>query len=183
MLQVVLMLILPDHHDLLWSKDKEPWTNPSTNSQSPNFSRSSLAVHPNRQEVEHFQCAFHELEVYQEETKTQNQQLIEAQRLLAESRDRYVDLYEFAPIAYITFDQNGVILDINLTGAVLLGKERTHILGYSFNAFVADVDRGKLAGPYPPLPHERRRGDERIDSANGRRTDPSTSLDAVALDP
>src|SRR5688572_286849 len=91
----------------------------------------------NRQEVEHFQRMLHELQVYQEETQTQNRQLIEAQRLLSDSRDRYADLYEFAPVAYITFDPNGIILDINLTGATLLGKERQHILGYPFGHFVA----------------------------------------------
>jgi PAS domain S-box-containing protein len=95
----------------------------------------------NRQEVENFQRALHELQVYQEEIQTQNRQLLETQRLLADSRDRYADLYEFAPVAYISLDSNGVILDINLTGASLLGKERMHILGYPFHHFVLPVDR------------------------------------------
>ena len=95
----------------------------------------------NQDEVAHFQRALHELQVYQEETRTQNLQLIEAQRLLAESRDRYADLYEFAPVACITFDPNGIILGINLTGASLLGKDRTQILGYPFGHFIAPGDR------------------------------------------
>jgi PAS domain S-box-containing protein len=51
-------------------------------------------------------------------------------------RGRYVDLYDFAPVAYCTFDREGVVLEINLTGAALLGHERARIIGQPFLALV-----------------------------------------------
>ena len=65
-----------------------------------------------------------DLHIHQEEVRVQNEQLIEMKHSLEQSRDRFVDLYDFAPIAYITLDGNGIVLDINLTGASLLGLER-----------------------------------------------------------
>jgi len=71
----------------------------------------------------------HELRVHQVELEAQNEALREAQGQLEESRSRYVDLYDFAPIPYVTFDSNGVVLEINLTGAVLFGRERRAVIG------------------------------------------------------
>jgi PAS domain S-box-containing protein len=79
---------------------------------------------------------FHELKVHQEELSAQNHQLIETQNALEESRDRYVDLYDFAPIGYMTINPSGVIREINLTGATLLGRERGNVIGLPFNSFV-----------------------------------------------
>src|SRR6187401_600366 len=78
----------------------------------------------------------HELKVHQEELSAQNHQLIETQNALEESRDRYVDLYDFAPIGYMTINPGGMIREINLTGAALLGRERGHVVGLPFNSFV-----------------------------------------------
>jgi PAS domain S-box-containing protein len=54
----------------------------------------------------------------------QNEELRKAQVELALSRDRYTDLYEFAPIAYVTLDKRGIILEGNLMAGKLLGVER-----------------------------------------------------------
>jgi PAS domain S-box-containing protein len=70
------------------------------------------------------------------ELEAENLALREAQSQLEESRGRYVDLYDFAPIAYCTFDRDGVVLEINLTGAALLGEDRARILGRPFRALV-----------------------------------------------
>src|SRR5262249_18354545 len=74
----------------------------------------------------------HERDTYREEMLVQNEQLREAQRLLELSRDRYVDLYDFAPFAYVTLDANGLILNLNLRAAELLGKSRDQILHTPF---------------------------------------------------
>lgn len=56
---------------------------------------------------------------------------------LEESRNRYADLYDFAPAGYVTFDEKGCISEINLAGAVLLGMERPQLLGMPMSVFLA----------------------------------------------
>ena len=84
----------------------------------------------------------HELSVHQTQLETQNQELRDAQRRLEESRDRYADLYDFAPICYTTLDPDGHIQEINLTGARMLGMERSQIIGSPFSTYVAKSDVG-----------------------------------------
>src|SRR5579871_4496965 len=69
-----------------------------------------------------------ELENQQEKIRVQNSRLREMQLSLELSRDRYAELYDFAPLAYATLDHGGVIKEINLTGAALLGMERTKLI-------------------------------------------------------
>lgn len=83
----------------------------------------------------------HELEVQQEEGRLQNVQLTESQALLEESRDRYAKLYDFAPVAFITLCDAGVIREINLTGAALLGRARGNLIDRPFIHFVDPADR------------------------------------------
>src|ERR1051326_9007192 len=82
-----------------------------------------------------------DLRVYQEELRVQQQQLIDSHRQLEASRDRYADLYDFAPVGYVTLDQNGLVQEVNLTGARLLGVERGRLLATPFIVYVADPDR------------------------------------------
>jgi PAS domain S-box-containing protein len=60
---------------------------------------------------------------------------------LEESRNKYAFLYDFAPVGYFTFDQDGTILSSNLTGERLLGRERAELVGQHFTSFVADEDQ------------------------------------------
>jgi hypothetical protein len=92
------------------------------------------------------QAIMHELEVHQEEVRMQNEQLKETQRALEESCERYSDLYDFAPLAYVTLDGNGVIKDINLTGTGLLGVERSKLLESPLLVHVLETDRHILLG-------------------------------------
>jgi PAS domain S-box-containing protein len=82
----------------------------------------------------------HNLQVHQLELEMQNRELQETQQELEASRDRYADLYDFAPIGYATFDENGSIQEINLTGATLLGRERSRLIGLPFSKFLVKSD-------------------------------------------
>ena len=86
----------------------------------------------------------HELEVHQVELEMQNRELLESQLLLEESRSRYADLYDFAPVGYVTLDRTGRIQDINLTGAALLGVERSLLAGIPLSNYVAPADRRRF---------------------------------------
>ncbi len=83
----------------------------------------------------------HELQVHQIELEIQNEDLLRTQQELAESQSRYADLYDFAPVGYFTFDQDGLILEANLTGASLLGVERNALIRKPFHLYVAAEDR------------------------------------------
>ena len=85
----------------------------------------------------------HELQVHEIEMDMQNDELRRAQLALEESRDRYLDLYEFAPVGYFTLVDKAQISEVNLTGATLLGKERKKMLQHPFARFVTDADRDR----------------------------------------
>ena len=78
----------------------------------------------------------HELQVHQIELELQNEELCNAQVELAHSRDRYSDLYEFAPVGYVTVDVQGKILECNLTAAEMLGVNRRILRRASFSRFI-----------------------------------------------
>ena len=78
-----------------------------------------------------------DLQIHQIELEMQNRELCEAQALLEQSRDRYADLYDFAPVGYMSLNAKGHILEMNLTGAALLGMERAQIIDYPFSTFIA----------------------------------------------
>ncbi len=97
----------------------------------------------------------HELQVHQIELDMQNRDLREAQRLLELSRDRYADLYDFAPVGYVTLDKHGVIHELNLTATRLLGCERSRLVGVPFHLHVAREDLARFRAHLQSLSAER----------------------------
>jgi len=83
----------------------------------------------------------HEISVYQEELIAQNEALIRAQSTLEDTRDRFVELYDFAPNGYLTLDDHGVIRQCNLTTAVLFGRSKQALEGVPLLGFVEVGDR------------------------------------------
>jgi PAS domain S-box-containing protein len=78
--------------------------------------------------------------VHQIELEMQADELRRAHLALEESRDKYLDLYEFAPVGYFTLTDKGIISEANLTGAALLGAERRILPTARFSRFVAESD-------------------------------------------
>jgi PAS domain S-box-containing protein len=66
----------------------------------------------------------------------QNVELNRAKEEVEEILTKYTDLYDFAPVNYLTFDEKGLISELNLTAAQLLGVERTFLFGKPFFSFI-----------------------------------------------
>lgn len=88
----------------------------------------------------------HELRVHQQELESQNAELRRTQLELAAARDRYRDLYERAPVGYLTLDTRGRIVEANLTAAALLAHAPQGLRGRPLAAFMTapDADRWHL---------------------------------------
>lgn len=93
----------------------------------------------NARETE-FQAVLHELEVYQIELEMQNRELRDSRQAVEESHDRYVNLYDFAPVGYVTLSDQGLIREINLTASGMLGVERHWLMGRSLAPWVAGTE-------------------------------------------
>lgn len=87
---------------------------------------------------EALQRLVHELEVHQIELEMQNSELFRAREELELSRNKYIELYDFAPVGYFTIDAHGLIVEVNLTGASLLGIERGMLLRKSLINFIGE---------------------------------------------
>ena len=78
----------------------------------------------------------HELQVHQIELEMQNEELKRAREEVEEVLAKYTDLYDFAPVGYLTFDEKGLISELNLTAARLLGIERSFLVNKPFSSFI-----------------------------------------------
>ncbi len=83
------------------------------------------------------QKLIHELQVHQIELEMQNEELRRTQIELQESQKKYVDLYNFSPAGYFTFDDKGLIRELNAAAANLLGFEKAMLLDRPFRIFAA----------------------------------------------
>ncbi len=86
----------------------------------------------------------YELRVHQVELEMQNEELMNTQIKLDDSQRKYFDLYNFAPFGYFTLDKDGIILEVNLKGASLLGIERHKLYKTAFIQFVTPDYRNKF---------------------------------------
>jgi PAS domain S-box-containing protein len=85
----------------------------------------------------------HELQVHQIELEVQAEELRRVQLALAESRDEYLDLYEFAPVGYLTLTDTAMIVRANLTVAVVLGVDRNQLSNNRFRKWIVPMDLEK----------------------------------------
>ena len=79
----------------------------------------------------------HELEVHQIKLEMQNEELISARAAQSDAFEKYIELYDFAPSGYLTLNESRRIEEINLTGAGMLGKDRSDLINSRFDLFVS----------------------------------------------
>ncbi len=82
----------------------------------------------------------HELQVHQIELETQAEELRRAHLELEESRDQYLDLYDFAPLGYLTLTDKALISQANLSAAVILGIDRSRLINARFRTWIVPED-------------------------------------------
>ena len=83
----------------------------------------------------------HELQVHQIEQEMQIDELRHTRDAIDTALENYADLYDFAPVGYVTLDRKGAISSVNLSGASLLGVERTRLIGRDFARSMPVVTR------------------------------------------
>lgn len=82
----------------------------------------------------------HQMALQKIELEMQNEALLQSGEELKDSLDRYTGLYDFAPIGYLRLARDGTILEINLTGANMLGVDSLALKGDRFGRFVVAED-------------------------------------------
>jgi PAS domain S-box-containing protein len=90
------------------------------------------------------QRLLHELQVHQIELEMQNAELQEARDQMEAMLEKYTDLYDFAPVGYFSLDEQGLIREVNLTGAALLGVERSQLINRRLPQLVTPTSRPVL---------------------------------------
>jgi PAS domain-containing protein len=78
----------------------------------------------------------HELQVHQIELEMQNEELRQAYDTAETALKKYTMLYDLAPMGYFTIDSDGIIKDLNFTGADMLGEKRFTLVNSNFKLFV-----------------------------------------------
>jgi PAS domain S-box-containing protein len=87
------------------------------------------------------QRLIHELQVHQIELEMQNDELQQARDVMEAAMEKYSDLYDFAPVGYLTLDREGTIHEANLAAATLLGIDRSRLVQRRFGLYLSAADR------------------------------------------
>lgn len=90
----------------------------------------------------------HDLKVHQIELEMQNDELRRAQKELEKTKNVYANLYNLAPVGYVTLDSNGIILKSNQTFSEMTGVDISEINGTGFINFLDDESRKVFLGRY-----------------------------------
>lgn len=90
---------------------------------------------------EEMRQTMHELRVHQIELEMQNEELRRTQADLEAMRTKYFDLYDLAPIGYVTLSGKGLLLETNVTFASMVGVPRGMILNQPFSRFISKEDQ------------------------------------------
>ena len=86
-------------------------------------------------------ATLHELLVHQIELEMQNEELRQSHVALDASRARYFNLFDMAPVGYVTVSEPGLILECNLTAATLLGRPRGKLINHPITRLILPADQ------------------------------------------
>ncbi len=78
----------------------------------------------------------HELQVHQVEVDLQDEELRRSRIELENALNRQIQLYDYAPVGHFVVDRNAALLELNLTGATLLGSQPESLRGQSLESFL-----------------------------------------------
>ena len=93
----------------------------------------------------------HKLSVHQIELQMQQEELLQSRDDMEKGLERYTELYDFAPVGYLTLARDSTILEVNLKATKMLGVDRSLLQGSrlalcvdpdeirTFNAFMESV--------------------------------------------
>ena len=93
----------------------------------------------------------HELQVHQIELEMQNEELLEAYEKAETALKKYTLLYDFSPMGYFTLEKDGTIIELNFSGAEMLGDKRFLLMNSNFKLFVAEDSRLRSLSRACPL--------------------------------
>jgi hypothetical protein len=91
-------------------------------------------------EADYYKMA-HEIRILQKEIEMQNEELIQANEAAETALRKYTMLYDFAPMGYFTLESDGIINELNFTGAEMLGDKRFSLVNSNFKLFITDDSR------------------------------------------
>jgi PAS domain S-box-containing protein len=94
--------------------------------------------------IDELRHVIEELKIHQIELTMQNQTLLDIQEKLYQSRKKYSDLYDFAPVGYMTLNSDGKIMEANLTAAKTIDVPRGSLIGTFLYNYIANEDRDSL---------------------------------------
>ncbi|MFT7004838.1 MAG: PAS domain S-box-containing protein [Sulfurimonas sp.] len=83
----------------------------------------------------------HELQIHQIELQMQNDELRKTARELQQSKERYLNLYNKAPVGYLTLNKESIITDVNITTSELFGVDTSELLNKSFTNYIYNEDQ------------------------------------------
>ncbi|WP_017655135.1 PAS domain S-box protein [Fortiea contorta] len=89
---------------------------------------------------EEIQQTLEELQVVEEELRQRNEELATAHEIAELERQRYQDLFEFAPDGYLVTDTQGIIQEANQAAAIMLGVQQKFLVGKPLVVFIAQQD-------------------------------------------
>jgi PAS domain S-box-containing protein len=100
-----------------------------------------VAAAATRRSATDSQQLLHELQVHQVELELQNAELENARDRMETLLEKYTDLYDFAPVGYFSLDEQARIVEVNLTGAALLGVDRNQLMRRGLPRFIVPASQ------------------------------------------